>query len=143
MQFPAQTICSPEHFRYNLVPKTEVPETRTDLFSTFRDPAHCSAHVLAENFILSNSRLHNIFVESKNTQIGVRTKKLWPKCWSCRFSRVVPKFEHAPVFHSAKIYSVTGCSARLRWSQEFIYSVPNHPTITHIIQILPESRRNP
>ena len=77
-QFPAQAIRSLEHFRYNPVSKTEVPETRTDLFSTVRDPSHCSAHGLAENFILLNFRLHELSVESKNTRIRVRTGKLWP-----------------------------------------------------------------
>ena len=71
-KFPSQDIRSPEHFRYNQVPKTEVPETRTDCSSIVHDPAHCSENILAKNFILLNFRLNEIFVESKNPQIGVR-----------------------------------------------------------------------
>ena len=78
MQFPAQAIRSPKHLSYKPIPKIEVPETRIDHSSTIRDPAQCSAHFLAENFILLNSRLNEISVESKNVQIGVRTGKLWP-----------------------------------------------------------------
>ena len=77
MQFPAQAICTPEHFRYNPIPKTKVLKTRTDLFSTIHDPAHYSAHDLAEHFILLYFRLHEISVESKNTRIRVQTGKLW------------------------------------------------------------------
>ena len=72
MQFPTQAIRSPKHFRYKPVPKT-----RTDLFSIVRDPAHCSSHGLVEHFILLNSRLHDISVESKNTRIRVWMRKLW------------------------------------------------------------------
>ena len=66
MQFPTQAIHNSEHFRYNQVPKTKVSETRTNRSSTVRDPDHCSAHGLTENFILLNSRLNEISVESKN-----------------------------------------------------------------------------
>ena len=76
-QFPAQAICSLKHFGYKTVPKTEVPETRMDNSSTVRDSAQCLAYILAEHFILLNSRLEELFVESKNEQIGVRTRKLW------------------------------------------------------------------
>ena len=51
--------------------------TRTDHSSTVHDPAQCSAQGLAENFILLNSRLDELSVESKNEIIGVRTRKLW------------------------------------------------------------------
>ena len=78
MQCPYHSIHSPEHFRYNPVPKTEVPKTRTDLSSTVHDLTHWLAHVLDEHFILLNSRLNKISVDSKNAQIGVRTGKLWP-----------------------------------------------------------------
>ena len=76
-QFLAQAISSPKHFRYKPIPKIEVPETKTDHFSTLCDPAQCLAHGLAENFILLNSRLNELSVESKNARIGVRTGKLW------------------------------------------------------------------
>ena len=77
MQFPAQAIRSPEHFRYNLVLKTEVPETITDRSSVVHDLAHWSDHDLAKQVILLNSRLNELSVESKNAQIGVQTGKLW------------------------------------------------------------------
>ena len=77
-QFLAQAICSPKNFDYKPVPKTEVSETRTDYASTVRDPAQCSVYILAEHFILLNSRLDELSVESKNERIGVRTRKLWP-----------------------------------------------------------------
>ena len=48
-----------------------------DHSSTVRDPAQFSAHGLAENFILLNSRLKKLHVESKNEQIEVRMRKLW------------------------------------------------------------------
>ena len=73
MQFPSQAIRSPKHFIYNPVPKT-----RTDPFSTVYDPAHFSAHDLAEHLILLNSILHEISVESKIIRIEVQTGKLWP-----------------------------------------------------------------
>ena len=76
-QFPNHAIHIFEHFRYNSVPKTEVPKTRMDRSSTVRNPTHYSAHGLAENFILLNSRLHELSIESKNAQIGIRTGKLW------------------------------------------------------------------
>ena len=76
-QFPAQAIRSPEHLRYNSVPKTEVSKTRTDRSSTVRDQTHCSAHGLVEHFILLNFRLNKFSVESKNVQIGFRAGKLW------------------------------------------------------------------
>ena len=65
-QFSAQAICSPGHFRYNPVEKTKVSKTRMDCSTTVRDPAHYSAHGLAENFILLNSRLNKLSVESIN-----------------------------------------------------------------------------
>ena len=65
-QFFAQAICSPKHFGYKPVPKTEVPKIRTDHSSTVRDLAQCLAYILAENFILLNSRLNELSVESKN-----------------------------------------------------------------------------
>ena len=49
-----------------------------DHCSTVRDPYKCSAHVLDEHFILLNSRLNELSVESKNVQIRVRMGKLWP-----------------------------------------------------------------
>ena len=49
-----------------------------DRSSTLHDPTHFSAHILDEHFILLNSRLNKFSVESKNTQIGIRTGKLWP-----------------------------------------------------------------
>ena len=76
-QFPAQSICSPKHFGYKPIPKTEVPETRLDYSSTVHDLEQCSAYILAEHFILLNSRLDKIFVESKNARIGIRTRKVW------------------------------------------------------------------
>ena len=76
-QFPAQARRSPKNFRYKPVSKTKVPETRTDHSSTVSDPAQCSAHVLAKHFILLNSRLNELSVESKNARIGVHTRKLW------------------------------------------------------------------
>ena len=75
-QFPAQGRRNPKHFRYKPVPKTEVLETIMDHSSTVRDPAQCLAHGLDENFIFLNSRLNELSVESKNEQIGVRTRKL-------------------------------------------------------------------
>ena len=45
-----------------------------DHSSTVSDPTH----ILDEHFILLNSRLNELSVESKNVQIGVRTGKLWP-----------------------------------------------------------------
>ena len=77
-QFPTQAICSPKHFGYKPVPKTEAPETKTDYASTVRDPTQCSIYILAEKFILLNSRLDELSVECKNARIGVRTRKLWP-----------------------------------------------------------------
>ena len=76
-QFPAQAIRNPKHFRYKPVLKTEVLETRKDHSSTVLDLAQCSTHGLAEHFILLNSRLNEIFIESKNTRIGVQMRKLW------------------------------------------------------------------
>ena len=76
-QFPAQAICSPKHFDYKLVPKTEVPETKKDYSSIVRDPDQCLAYLLAEKFILLNSILNKLSVESKNARIGVQTRKLW------------------------------------------------------------------
>ena len=76
-QFLAQAKRSPKHFRYKPVPKTEVPETKTNHSSTVRDPAQWSAHVLAKHFILLNSRLNELSVESRNARIGVHTRKLW------------------------------------------------------------------
>ena len=46
--------------------------------STVCDQDHCSNHGFTDNFILLNSRLNEISVESKNMQIEVRTGKLWP-----------------------------------------------------------------
>ena len=77
MQFPAQAIRNLKHFRYKSIPKTEVSKTKTDHSSTVRDPVQCSAHGLAENFILLNSRLNEIFIEFKNARIEVWTRKLW------------------------------------------------------------------
>ena len=77
MKFPTQAIRSPKHLRYKPVLKTEVSETRTDNSSTICDPDQCSAHVLDDHFILLNSRLNELSVESKNARIGVRTRKLW------------------------------------------------------------------
>ena len=48
-----------------------------DYSSTVCDPAQCSAYILAKNFILLNSRLDDLSVESKNARIGVQTRKLW------------------------------------------------------------------
>ena len=97
-QFLAQAIRSPKHFRYNLVLKTEVLETRMDRSLAVHDRDHCSAHVLAQHFILLNSRLNEIFVESKNAQIGVRTGKLWSSevgaadfAWMCEIVWNSPK----------------------------------------------------
>ena len=66
MQFHAQAISSAEHLRYNPIPKTEVLKIRIDRFSNVYDPDHYSAHSLAEHFILLNSRLNELSVESKN-----------------------------------------------------------------------------
>ena len=49
-----------------------------DYSSTIRDPAQCSAYILAKKFILLNSILNELSVESKNARNGVRTRKLWP-----------------------------------------------------------------
>ena len=76
-QFPAQAIHIPKHFRYNPVPKTEVLETIVDHSSTVHDPAKSLAHGLDEIFILLNSRLNELSIESKNVRIEVRTRKLW------------------------------------------------------------------
>ena len=76
-KFPAQAIRSPNHLRYKPVPKTEVPETIMDHSSIVRDSAKCSAYNLADHFILLNFRLNELFVESKNARIEVRTRKLW------------------------------------------------------------------
>ena len=78
MQFPTQAICSPRYIGYKPVSKTEVPETRMDHSSTIRDLAQYLAYILVENFILLNSRLNELSLESKNARIGVRTRKLWP-----------------------------------------------------------------
>ena len=76
--FPSQAIRNPKRFSYKPIPKTEVPETRKDHSSTFHAPDQCSAHILADHFILLDSRLNKLSIESKNVQIGVRTEKLWP-----------------------------------------------------------------
>ena len=77
MKFLAQAICCPKRFSYKPIPKTDVSKTRTNHSSTFRDLTQCSAHVFAEKFILLNSRLNELSVESKNMQIRFRTGKLW------------------------------------------------------------------
>ena len=51
-KFPTQAIRILKRFSYKPIPKTEVPETRNDHSSTFRDPDQCSAHVFTDNFIL-------------------------------------------------------------------------------------------
>ena len=112
-QFPAQAIHGPKHFRYNLVPKTEVLETRTNHSSTAQDPAQCSAHVVAKNFILLHSRLNYLFVESKNERIVVSTIKLWSSAvdeadsQGCAEIRAHTRFPFCPYLLS----SGTPCSA--------------------------------
>ena len=48
-----------------------------DHSSTVCDPAEFSTHDLADHFILLDSRLNELFVESKNMRIEVRTRKVW------------------------------------------------------------------
>ena len=78
VSIPHKTSSNPKHLRYKLVPKTEVLEIRKDHSLTVRDPTQCLAHVLDDKFILLNSRLKDLSLQSKNAQIGVRTRKLWP-----------------------------------------------------------------
>ena len=134
-QFPAQAIHGPEHFRYNLVPKTEVRETRTDNSSTIHDPAQCSAHVLSEKFILLNSRLNLLFVESKNASIGVPTRKLWlsevdaADSQGCAEIRAHPRFPFCPDF----LNYGTSCSASMVPGTNIFSPWPshNHKQTTH------------
>ena len=76
-QFPASARRSPKNFRYEPVLKTEVPEIRTVHSSTVHDPTQCSSYILAKHFILLNSRLNDLSIESKNARSEVWIRKLW------------------------------------------------------------------
>ena len=105
-QLPAHVICSPKHFGYKPVSKIEVPEIEMDHSSTVRDLAQCSTYILVEHFILLNSRLNELSVESKNVRIGVRTRKLWPSKVDAADSQGCAEIWAHTVCHSARDFSI-------------------------------------
>ena len=113
-----------------------------DCFSTLHDPADG----LADHFILLNSILNELSVESKNAQIGVRTGKLWSSEVGVADSQGWYGNSGIPPFSIlATFCSVPGGRAWPQWSQELIYSVLDRPTTKNRLHneiIFPEVGRN-
>ena len=107
-KFHAHAIHSLKHFKYNPVPKTEVPETRTDRSLTVHD----STHGLAEHFILLNSKLKKISIESKNAQSEFEQKSYGRPQLALPISKGGAVMRAYPVFHSTQICSILGRRAR-------------------------------
>ena len=74
------TITCSSHMQYQAfrLQTGSVPETRTNYSLTVRGPSHCSSYIFPKTFILLNSRLNELSVESNNARIRVWTRKLIP-----------------------------------------------------------------
>ena len=85
------------------------------------------------SYILMNSRLKGLSIESKNTQIGLRTKKLWPFevvdksrkiCSSEQFPRLgVP--EHFLHFSALRFSFRKSPKLTLKFSKHFLWTIIN------------------
>ena len=112
LQFHAQAIRNPKHFRYKPVPKIEVPETRTDYSSTVRDPAQCLAHGLAEHFIILNPRLNDFSLGSRTRKSEFGRESYGILKLTQPIRKGVRKFGHTPVCHFARDFAVSEHSFR-------------------------------
>ena len=84
-------------------------------------------------YIWMDSRLKGLSIESKNTQIGLRTKNLWPSevvdkskkiCSSEQYPRVgVP--EHFPHFSALRFSFRKSPKLTLKFSKHFLWTIIN------------------